>query len=100
MKNEKFINQQIQWLEEQLLHDELLNKTKTLDYQSLFFRAYLIKVFSIYTNIKNKEPKNEYYYKTRGKCLTLLFICETFDYLDKQQISNYRRILNQNIDYS
>lgn len=95
MDNEKRINQVMLWLEDQDIRDELKDRRKQLNYHKLFLKAYLIKGIAVYLTINNNE-ETDYSTRIRGMCQMILFICEEFGYLDKHQITNYKRILHTN----
>ncbi len=99
MDNEKRINQVMLWLEEQDLRDELKFRGRQLNYHKLFLKTYLVKSIAVYLNISG-NGETDYSIRIRGMCQMLLFICEEFDYLDKRQIANYKKILYKNNECS
>ncbi len=99
MENEKRINQVMQWLEEQDIRDELKSRGKQLNYHKLFLKAYLIKSIAVYLTISG-NGETDYSTRIRGMAQMLLFICDEFNYLDKRQIANYKKILYKNNECS
>ncbi len=96
MENEKMINQVMLWLEDQDTRDELKSRGKQLNYHKLFLKAYLVKSIAVYLTAKNNNEETDYSTRTRGMCQMLLFVCDEFGYLNKQQVANYKRILYKN----
>ncbi len=99
MDNEKRINQVMLWLEDQDIRDELKLRGKQLNYHKLFLKAYLIKGIAVYLTI-NSVAETDYSIRLRGMCQMLLFVCDEFGYLNKQQVTNYKRILYKNNESS
>ena len=99
MENERRINQVMQWLEEQDIRDELKSRGKQLNYHKLFLKAYLIKSIAVYLTISG-NGETDYSTRIRGMAQMLLFICDEFNYLDKRQIANYKKILYKNNECS
>lgn len=99
MENERRINQVMQWLEEQDIRDELKSRGKQLNYHKLFLKAYLIKSIAVYLTISG-NGETDYSTRIRGMAQMLLFICDEFNYLDKRQITNYKKILYKNNECS
>lgn len=93
MNTEEILNQQFDWLEEQYYRDELKDREIQLTYHKLFLKAYLIKAIGVYLIAKNGNEETDYSIRIRGMCQMLLFICDEFGYLDKQQVANYKKIL-------
>lgn len=93
MNTEEILNQQFDWLEEQYYRDELIDRAKQLNYHNLFLKAYLIKAITVYLIAKSGTEETDYLIRIRGMCQMLLFICDEFGYLDKQQVANYKKIL-------
>lgn len=99
MDNERRINQVMQWLEEQDIRDDLKSRGKQLNYHKLFLKAYLIKSIAVYLTISG-NGETDYSTRIRGMAQMLLFICDEFNYLDKRQIANYKKILYKNNECS
>lgn len=93
MSTEEILNQQFNWIEEQFLRDELKDRAKHINHHKLFLKAYLVKAIAVYLTAKTDNQETEYTLRIKGMCQMLLFICDEFGYLDKQQVANYKKIL-------
>ena len=93
----KVIEQQFDWIEFKELRDILIKKSNIITSQSLFLRAFLIKALATYTSLRIKQFQNtdsQYTARIKGICMTVLYICEAFGYINSEQVKNYNKILS------
>lgn len=93
----KVIEQQFDWIEYKELKDMLIEKSNIITSQSLFLRAFLIEAIATYKSLRIKHfnnTDNQYTARIKGICMVTLSICETFGYINSEQVKNYNKILS------